>query len=72
LRKNSKRWGAKEKRKKKEKKERLKAGSESNKHNFNSANILANNDHNILNGHVGKKINGVIESPRQDNSLCRR
>ncbi|KAK2384943.1 hypothetical protein P8452_39748 [Trifolium repens] len=54
-------------RKRREKKERLKALSESNGHQINNSNIPANNDHSIVNGHVEDKINVEIES-RQDNS----
>lgn len=56
-------------RKRREQKERLKADSESNGNHLNGADILSNNNHIKQNGHVGKKINGEIESSRQDNSL---
>lgn len=63
-------------RKRREEKERLKADSESNGttdgHNLNSANVLTNKNHTMQNGDVGKKRNGEVESPRQDNSLGRR
>lgn len=59
-------------RKRREKKERLKADSESNGHHLNSGNSLTNNNHIMQNGHEGKKINGEIESPRLDNSHGRR
>ncbi|CAI8619242.1 unnamed protein product [Vicia faba] len=57
-------------RKKREKKERLKADSESNGHHLiDSADILTNNNHIMQNGHMEKKTNGEIESSIQDNSL---
>jgi len=59
-------------RKRREQKERLKADSESNGNHLNGADILANNNHTEQNGHVGKKINGEIESSRQDSSLGKR
>ncbi|KAI5383965.1 uncharacterized protein LOC127105514 [Lathyrus oleraceus] len=57
-------------RQRREKKERLKADSESNGHHLvDSADILTNNNHIMQNGHMEKKTNGEIESSRQDNSL---
>ncbi|XP_058731136.1 uncharacterized protein LOC131602927 [Vicia villosa] len=57
-------------RKRREKKERLKADLESNGHHLvDSADILTNNNHIMQNGHMEKKTNGEIESSRQDNSL---
>lgn len=60
-------------RQRREKKERLKADSESNGHHLvDSADILTNNNHIMQNGHMEKKTNGEIESSRQDNSLGSR
>ncbi|KAK7358754.1 hypothetical protein VNO77_00692 [Canavalia gladiata] len=64
-------------RRRREKKERLKAESESNGfvdgHHLNSANVLTNNDYNhgTQNGDVGKKIDVETESSRQNDPLDR-
>ncbi|KAK7318379.1 hypothetical protein RJT34_03078 [Clitoria ternatea] len=62
-------------RRRREEKQRLKVESESNEFvdgdEVHSANVLANNNHDIQNGDVGKNRNGEIESSAQNDILSK-